>query len=102
MSADDPKTDIGTKSCKVSSSSRKEETLAEAKKRIDRAYQSPIRWSRDRTPGFLRFHSPIHRSAWFEPRSSPGTWPLRRELSDGQPKWQGDLPELARPGTLFL
>jgi hypothetical protein len=31
-----------------------------------------------------------------------GTRPLRRAFLTSQPKWQGDLPELARPGTLFL
>src|SRR5512132_4333689 len=31
-----------------------------------------------------------------------GTRPFRRAFLTSQPKWQGDLPELARPGTLFL
>jgi hypothetical protein len=53
----------------------------------------------DRAPGFLTLRSPERNTSRGLYR---GRWPLRREFSDSQPKWQGDLPELARPGTLFL
>jgi hypothetical protein len=36
------------------------------------------------------------------PFAACGTRPLRRAFLTSQPKWQVDLPELARSGTLFL